>query len=126
MMNEPEKSEPSPVAAKPANKTGRSEAESVEPREGAKGNTPEPHTHRTRRSPLKSRIRQRFFPACRKHWRSPSRHRFKVRNPTRTRSRRRRCVMMRSPGLTCSAAIICDSHKHLQNREFEMAVSDSL
>ncbi|WP_035357133.1 hypothetical protein [Edaphobacter aggregans] len=47
MMNEPEKSDPSTVAAKPANKTGRSEAESVEPREGAKGNTPESHTHRT-------------------------------------------------------------------------------
>ena len=47
MMHEPEKSDPSTVAAKPANKTGRSDAESVEPREGAKGNTPEPHTHRT-------------------------------------------------------------------------------
>jgi RNA-directed DNA polymerase len=44
MMNEPEKSDPSTVAVKPANKTGRSDAESVEPREGAKGNTPEPHT----------------------------------------------------------------------------------
>ena len=41
MMNEPEKSDPSTVAAKLANKTGRPDAESVEPREGAKGNTPE-------------------------------------------------------------------------------------
>ena len=47
MMNEPEKSDPSTVAAKPANKTGRSDSESAEPREGAKGNTPESHTHRT-------------------------------------------------------------------------------
>ena len=47
MMNEPEKSDPSTVAAKPANKIRRSEEESAEPREGAKGNTPEPHTHRT-------------------------------------------------------------------------------
>ena len=47
MMNELEKSDPSIVAAKPTNKSGRSDAESVEPREGTKGNTPEPHTHRT-------------------------------------------------------------------------------
>ena len=32
MMNEPEKSDPSTVAAKPANKTGRSDAELVESR----------------------------------------------------------------------------------------------
>jgi hypothetical protein len=37
MMNEPEKSDPSTVAAKPANKTGRSDAESAEPREGPRG-----------------------------------------------------------------------------------------
>ncbi len=48
MMHEPEKSDPSEVAAKPANNSGRSEAESVEPREGAEGNTSEPHAHRTR------------------------------------------------------------------------------
>ena len=48
MMNEPEKSDPSEVAAKSANKSGLSEAESMEPREGAKGNTSEPHAHRTR------------------------------------------------------------------------------
>lgn len=48
MMHEPEKSDSSIVATKPANKSEQSEAESVEPREGAKGNTPEPHTHRTR------------------------------------------------------------------------------
>ena len=63
MMNEPEKSDPSTVAAKPANKTGRSDAESVEPREGAKGNTPESHTRRTQSrasvSPGLERVRER-------------------------------------------------------------------
>ena len=63
MMNKPEKSDPSTVAAKPANKSGRSDAESVEPREGAKGNTLEPHTHRTRSrasvSPGLERVRER-------------------------------------------------------------------
>jgi RNA-directed DNA polymerase len=48
MMHEPEKSDSSIVAKKPANKSEQSEAESVEPREGAKGNTSKPHTHRTR------------------------------------------------------------------------------
>ncbi len=48
MMHEPEKSVPFIVAAKPANKSEQSEAESGEPREGAKGNTSEPHTHLTR------------------------------------------------------------------------------
>ncbi len=42
MMHKLEKSDPSTVAAKPANNSGSPEAESVEPREGAKGNTPEP------------------------------------------------------------------------------------
>jgi RNA-directed DNA polymerase len=63
MMNKPEKSDPSTVAAKPANKSGRSDAQSVEPREGAKGNTPEPHTHRTQSrasvSPGLERVRER-------------------------------------------------------------------
>src|SRR6202790_1045336 len=63
MMNESEKSDPSTVAAKLANKTGRSDAESAEPREGAKGNTPEPHTHRTPSrtivSPGLERVRER-------------------------------------------------------------------
>jgi RNA-directed DNA polymerase len=63
MMNELEKSDPSIVAAKPANKSGRSDAESVEPREGTKGNTPEPHTHRTQSrasaSPGLERVRER-------------------------------------------------------------------
>jgi RNA-directed DNA polymerase len=62
-MVEPEKSDPSTVAAKPANKTGRSDAESVEPREGAKENTPEPHTYRTQSrtsvSPGLERVRER-------------------------------------------------------------------
>ena len=48
MLHEPEKSDSSIVATKPANKSEQSETESVEPREGAKGNTSEPHTHRTR------------------------------------------------------------------------------
>jgi RNA-directed DNA polymerase len=52
-----------PTAAKPANKTGRLDAESVEPREGAKGNTPEPHTLRTQSrtsvSPGLERVRER-------------------------------------------------------------------
>ena len=63
MMNDREKSDPSTVAAKPANKTRRSDAESAEPREGAKGNTSEPHTHRTQSrasvSPGLERVRER-------------------------------------------------------------------
>jgi RNA-directed DNA polymerase len=63
MMNELEKSDPSIVAAKLANKPGGSDAESVEPRGGAKGNTPEPHTHRTLSrdsvSPGLERVRER-------------------------------------------------------------------
>jgi RNA-directed DNA polymerase len=63
MMNELEKSDPSIVAAKPTNKSGRSDAESVEPRGGAKRNTPEPHTHRTLSrasvSPGLERVRER-------------------------------------------------------------------
>ena len=47
MMHEPEKSDPSIVAAKPTNKAGKLAAEPVEPREGAKGNT---HQQRTRRA----------------------------------------------------------------------------
>jgi hypothetical protein len=43
MVNEPEKSDPFIVAVKPANNS-RMDAESAEPREGAKGNTPEPDT----------------------------------------------------------------------------------
>jgi RNA-directed DNA polymerase len=39
MMHEPEKSDLSILALKPANNSGRSEAESAERREGAKGNT---------------------------------------------------------------------------------------
>jgi hypothetical protein len=39
MMYEPEKSDPSTVAVKPANKFEGSDAESVERREGAEGNT---------------------------------------------------------------------------------------
>jgi RNA-directed DNA polymerase len=63
MMNEPEKSDPPIVAAKLANKSGGSDTESVEPRGGAKGNTPEPHTHRTLSrdsvSPGLERVRER-------------------------------------------------------------------
>ena len=63
MMNEREKSDPSIVAAKLANKSGGPDTESVEPRGGAKGNTPEPHTHRTLSrdsvSPGLERVRER-------------------------------------------------------------------
>jgi hypothetical protein len=63
MMNELEKSDPSIVAAKLANKSGGSDTESVEPRGGAKGNTPEPRTHRTLSrdsvSPGLERVRER-------------------------------------------------------------------
>jgi hypothetical protein len=47
MMHGREKSDPSIVAVKLANKTGQPEAESVERREGAKGNTGEQHMRRT-------------------------------------------------------------------------------
>ena len=47
MMHEPEKSDLSIVAAKPANNAEGSAAESVERREGAKGNTVKDRTHRT-------------------------------------------------------------------------------
>ena len=47
MMHEPEKSDLSKVAGKPANNSEGSEAESVERREGAEGNTVK---HRTRRT----------------------------------------------------------------------------
>ena len=49
MKNEQEKSDPSIVAMKPANKPGRPGAESVEPRERTEGNTGEQHTRRTLR-----------------------------------------------------------------------------
>jgi hypothetical protein len=47
MMHEPEKSDPSTVAARPANKSKGLEAEWVERREGAEGNTSSDRTHRT-------------------------------------------------------------------------------
>ena len=47
MMHEPEKSDPSTVAAKPANKSEGSDAESVERREGAEGNTNKDRMRRT-------------------------------------------------------------------------------
>ena len=47
MTNGPEKSDPSTVAKKPANNPGRSGAESVERREGAKGNSDQQRTCRT-------------------------------------------------------------------------------
>jgi RNA-directed DNA polymerase len=47
MTNGPEKSDPSTVARKPANNPGQSGAESVERREGAKGNSDRQRTHRT-------------------------------------------------------------------------------
>jgi hypothetical protein len=47
MMHELEKSDPSILAMKPANNSGRSGAESVEQREGAEGNTGKTRTRRT-------------------------------------------------------------------------------
>jgi RNA-directed DNA polymerase len=47
MTHGPEKSDPSTVAMKPANNSGRSETESVERREGAEGNTGKTRTRRT-------------------------------------------------------------------------------
>ena len=62
-MNELEKSDPSIVAVKLANKSGELDAELAEPRGGAKGNTIEPHTHRTQGrasvSPGLERVRER-------------------------------------------------------------------
>ena len=48
MMHEPEKSDPSTVAAKPANNPNGLGTESVERREGAEGNTSKDRMHRTR------------------------------------------------------------------------------
>jgi RNA-directed DNA polymerase len=47
MKNKQEKSDPSTVAKRPANKPGQPGAESAEPREGTEGNTREQHTCRT-------------------------------------------------------------------------------
>src|SRR5438445_9189105 len=47
MKHEQEKSDPSTVAKRPANKPGQPGAESAEPREGTEGNTGEQHTCRT-------------------------------------------------------------------------------
>src|SRR3981081_3002326 len=47
MKNEREKSDPSKVAERPANKPGQPGAEPAEPREGTEGNTGEQHTCRT-------------------------------------------------------------------------------
>jgi RNA-directed DNA polymerase len=47
MKNKQEKSEPSTVAERPANKPGQPEAESAQLREGTEGNTGEQHTCRT-------------------------------------------------------------------------------
>ena len=47
MKHGQEKSDPSTVATKPANKSGGLGAESVERRKRTKGNTGEQHMHRT-------------------------------------------------------------------------------
>jgi hypothetical protein len=47
MKHKQEKSDPSTVAERPANKPGQPGAESAEPREGTEGNTGEQHTCRT-------------------------------------------------------------------------------
>jgi RNA-directed DNA polymerase len=61
MMYGPEKSDPSVVAVKPANKAGQPVAERGEPRDGTKGNTDQPRTRRTqsraRVSPGLERVR---------------------------------------------------------------------
>ena len=64
MMNELEKSDPPIVAAKPANKSGRLDARSPWSQgRGPRGNTVEPHTHRTQSrasvSPGLERVRER-------------------------------------------------------------------
>ena len=63
MTHEPEKSDPAIVALKPANNSGPSEAESVERRAGAKGNTGKTRTHGTpspaRVFPGLERVRER-------------------------------------------------------------------
>ncbi len=71
MMNDPEKSDSPIVATKPTNKPGRTDAESVEPRGGAKGITNE---RRTTRTPSRTivlqgpeRVRERAK-AHRKEW----------------------------------------------------------
>lgn len=62
MMNEPEKSDPAVVAAKPANIAMQVAAEWVEPRAGTKGNAGQSRTHRTQCrasvSPRLDRVRQ--------------------------------------------------------------------
>src|SRR3984893_15157527 len=63
MMHEPEKSDPSTVASKPANKSEGSDAESVERREGTEGNTSKDRMRRTQgRASMSSgleRVRER-------------------------------------------------------------------
>jgi RNA-directed DNA polymerase len=49
MMNGPEKSDSTVVAAKPVNKAGSPAAERAEPRVGTEGNAGQPHTRRTQR-----------------------------------------------------------------------------
>ena len=58
MMHEPEKSDPSTVAVKPANKSEGSDAESVERREGTKGKV----KHGTRRTPSRGSVLCRQIP----------------------------------------------------------------
>ena len=65
MKNEQEKSDPSTVAKKPANKPGRPGAESAEPRERTEGNTGEQHTRRTlRRVSVSQRLDRVRGAAC--------------------------------------------------------------
>jgi RNA-directed DNA polymerase len=63
MMHEPEKSDPCIVAMKPANGAAKAASESVERRQGAKGNTGKTCTHRTPSrasvSPGLERVRER-------------------------------------------------------------------
>ena len=57
MKHKQEKSDPSTVAKRPANKPGQPGAESAEPREGTEGNTREQRTYRT---PSRESVSQRL------------------------------------------------------------------
>ncbi len=65
-MNEQEKSDPSILAEKPTNKQGQPSAESVEQREGAKGNSEETYMRRTQRRGSVSQGLDRVRQAARK------------------------------------------------------------
>ncbi|MDA8120779.1 MAG: group II intron reverse transcriptase/maturase [Gammaproteobacteria bacterium] len=67
MVNGQEKSDPTIVAGKPANKAGQPGAERVEPRVGAKGNTGQPHTGRAQNRGSVSQGLDRVRQVARQH-----------------------------------------------------------